>query len=99
MTSADPDPHPAQHGFFNLARYHWTNFAQVLPDSFDLEGCAHQEFEIGFKIANFVRGTRSIEAAADEMVDVHFIGLLTMSVYAAVALLHSVRVPRNLEMN
>ena len=39
---------------------------------------------------------RSIEAAADEMVDVHLIGLLPMPVHAAVALFHSVWIPGNL---
>jgi hypothetical protein len=42
----------AKHGFFDLARYHWTDFAQVFPDGFYLERCAHEEFKIGFKIAN-----------------------------------------------
>jgi hypothetical protein len=88
----------AEHRFFNLARYHWTDFAQVLPDGFYLERCTHQEFQVSFKIANFTCGMRSIEAAADKMVDVNLIGFLSMSIHAAIALLHSVRVPGDLEM-
>ena len=45
------EPTTAQHGFFDLARYDWTDFAQIFADGLDFKRCAHEKFQVGFEIA------------------------------------------------
>ena len=75
------------------------NLAEVFADGFHLEGGTHEEFEIAFQIADLAGGTGGVEAAADEVVDMHLVGLLTVAIHAAIALLHAVGVPGNLEVD
>ena len=90
---------PAQHGLFDLAGDDRADFAQIFADGFDLERGAHEEFQIAFQVADLARGLRCVEAGADEVVDVHLIGLLPVAVHAAVALFHPVWVPRDFVVN
>jgi hypothetical protein len=89
----------AQHRLFNLARYDGADLSEIFSNCFYLQRCPHEEFQIALKFANLARGAGSIEAAANEMVDVHLVGLLPVSVHAAIALLHAVRVPGDFEVN
>ena len=89
----------AEHGFFDLAGNDGADLAEVFADGLYLESGTHQEFQIGLQVANLAGGAGSVETAADEMVDMHLVGLLAMAIHAAIALLHAVRVPGDLEVD
>jgi hypothetical protein len=90
---------PPKHGFLDLTGNDRTNLAQIFPDGFDLEDCAHEKFQISFQIANLAGGADGIEALTDKVMNVNFTGFLTVAIHPAVALLHAVGVPGNLVVN
>src|SRR5437667_1054270 len=88
-----------QHGLFHLPRNHRPNFAEILADGFNLKRSAHQELQVGLKIAYLARHLCRTEALANEMEDLDLLGFLAVAVNATVALFHSIGVPRDLKVN
>ena len=89
----------AQHGFLDLAGDDGADFAEVFADGFHLEGGTHEEFQIAFQVADLAGDTGGVEAVADEVMDMHLVRLLAVAIHPAVALLHAVGVPGNLEVD
>ena len=75
------------------------DLAEVFADRFDLQRCAQEKLQIAFQVAGGLPRFGFVKAGADEVVDVHLRMLLPVTVNAAVALLHPIRVPRNFVMN
>ena len=89
---------PAQHRLFHLLGDDRPDLAQVFPDRLDLAGDPHQEFEVGFQVADRLGEVALLPilvALGDEVVDVDLRRLLPVAVDAPVALLHAVGVPRD----
>ena len=92
---------PAEHGFFDLPGDDRPDAAEILPDRVDFEDGTHQILVIARDIAGFdgsVGGSRG-EAFPNRMPDEDGVFLLSMAVDTAVALLHDIRIPRNLDMD
>ena len=68
----------AQHGFFNLKGDDGADLAEVFADGFNLEGRTHEEFQIAFQITDLAGDVGIAEAAANEVMDMHFVRLLAM---------------------
>jgi hypothetical protein len=88
----------SEHGFLDLGGDHRAHRAEIAPDPLHLHRGAHEELEITVELARRERlalGAGPVPRP-DEVVDEHLIGLLAVAVHAAIALLHAVRVPRDL---
>ena len=78
------------------------DFAKVFPNRFDLECYPHQEFKVGFHVGNRAAESLSgpiLVALADEVKDLNFVGLLTVTIHTPVPLFHAVGIPRDLIVN
>ena len=91
-----------EHRLLDLLGDHRADLAEVFPDRLDLADGPHQEFEVGFEVADLRLGHVPLPVVvplADEVVDPHPLRLLAVPVDAAVALLQAVRVPGDLEVD
>ena len=90
---------PAQHCLLDLSGDDWANLAQVFTYGFNFDRGTHQKFKVTFQFADFARNAGSVEAATNEMMNMHLVGFLTMAIHATVPLFHPVWIPWNLEVN
>lgn len=88
----------AEHRLLHLAGDHVAEVAEVLADLLHLLGGPHEELQVAVEVAGRgVGGLRPFDVARpDEVEDGDLVRPLAVAVDAAVALLHAIRVPRDL---
>jgi hypothetical protein len=84
-----------RHGLFDLGGDHRAHVAEIVTDRLDLLGRHRQELQVGLQRARLGLAP----ASPDEVVDQHLRAGLAVPVNAAVALLETVGIPRNLDMH
>ena len=90
-----------EHRFLDLLRDDGADAPEIFADSVDLDDGAHEIFVVSVQVSGIAitAGGHLRKTTSDRMPNRHPVMLLAMAVDTAIALLHHVRIPWNLDVD